>query len=766
MEHLLQYDRSAACFEEALPLGNGTLGAMVYGIPERERISLNHDTLWSGKPRHLRRPNAPEAYAESRRLLESGQISQAERLLEQEFTAPWSQSYLPLGNLYMDCRHAGGDDLESYHRALDLQNAVVTVRYRRGDVDFTRTCFVSHPDNCMVLRITSSAPADYTFTADSLLRSAVSVVNGSLELTGECPVSIAPEYARDSVPTVYDGTGMKFAACFSVRSNGHSDHTADTLVIAGATELTLIACIETSFIDFESLPTKSYLEPCRRWLEEVAAQPYETLYDRHVADYRALYDRIRADFGFPSSAEMTDRRLMAECKDKDLGLVELIYNYGRYLTIASSREGSQASNLQGIWNERLFAPWSSNYTLNINTEMNYWPVLMNNLAGLDNPIIELTKKLSVTGSRVARDYYNARGYCSHHNADLWGHASPVGMQSQGCLRYAFWNMSSGWLCRHLWEHYEYTLDLDYLRDTAWPLMRGAAEFYLDLLRWDGSHYIISPSTSPENSYMHPVHGRVSIDRSCAMTQGIVMDLFGNLDRAAKVLGLDDELIEKVRQILPHLNNYSIGSEGQLLEFAGDHTEHDLHHRHLSHLYGLYPGESITTESTPELARACRVTMERRGDLSTGWAMGWRVCLWAKLKDGDRALKLVKDQLRYVDPSDTKTSFGGGTYPNMLDAHPPFQIDGNFGVCAGITLMLLQCEDDKIRLLPALPAQFRNGSVRGLKAKGDITVDLHWQDGRLHSYSLTSPVDTAVTVVTPRGEQVLRLQAGIPKTICL
>lgn len=760
MENRLRYAQPATCFEQALPLGNGCLGAMVYGDCHRDRISLNHDTLWSGKPRRITKPNARDAYQASRQLLCQDRYAEAEALLEQDFSAPWSQSYLPLGSLYMTCSADG--EIRDYARQLDLQNAAVTVRYAQGDNRFVRTYFVSHPDNCLVLHITSQQPADYAFSADSQLKSTVCAKENRLYLTGECPVSIAPEYARDSVPTVYDGTGIRFAAIGTVKTDGSIRCDGDTLSVTGATELTALLCIETSFAGFDAAPEKPYLAPCEDRLQKAAATPFAQLYDRHTADHRALYDRVQADFGFPACEKMTDQRLLAENKDDDLGLVELLYNFGRYLIIASSREGTQAANLQGIWNERLFAPWSSNYTLNINTEMNYWPVLMNNLAGLDLPIVELTKKLSVTGADVARHFYGAQGYCAHHNADLWGHASAVGMQSKGCLRYAFWNMSAGWLCRHVWEHYEYTLDAAYLRRTAYPLMKGAAEFFLSLLEEDGDHCTIFPTTSPENSYIHPRYGRTALARSCAMTQAILMDLFANLSRAADILHIEDDFTAKIRQITPLLNTYRIGSEGQLLEFDEEYEEYDIHHRHLSHLYGLYPGESITTEATPALAQACRVSMERRGDESTGWGMGWRVCLWAKLKDGDRALKLIKDQLRCIDPSNTKSSFKGGTYPNLLDAHPPFQIDGNFGVCAGITLLLLQCEDEKLRILPALPAKMRNGSVRGLKAKGDITVDIAWQDGKLLHYTLISPVDCTVTVATPEKEHTVCLKAGVSR----
>ena len=758
MEHKLIYSSEANCFEEALPLGNGTLGATVYGKCSRERISLNHDTLWSGKPRLVKNKKAKDAYYKCRELVLENKMAEAAAVIDRDFTAIWSASYMPMGNLYIDCPEGTVTD---YYRELDLQRGVVLVRYTQDGVNFEREYFVSHPDNCFVMRIKSDQPADYRFTADSLLKSASTAAEGTLYLTGECPTAISPHYAMKTVPTAYDGDGIKFAAIARILTNGKRDFDEGVVTVSDATETTLILCAETSYIDFDKLPTKPYYYPCQQAVNQAAERNYEAMLRDHIADHSALYQRVDLDLGFETPNLPTNQRIKGG--DSDLGMVELLYNFGRYLAIASSREGSQATNLQGIWNESLFAPWSSNYTVNINAEMNYWPVLMNNLAGLDLPICDTVRKISATGAHAAKEFYGAKGFCSHHNVDLWGHSTPVGNGGKGNHGYAFWNMSSGWLCRHLWEHYEYTLDEDFLRDTAYPLLKGAAEFYLDLLVKDGDKYLLTPTTSPENSYIHPISGQTSIAKHCAMTQAILMDLFGNISKAAQILGIDDEFVRQIRHILPHLNTYQIGRHGQLVEYDEDYDEFDVLHRHTSHLYGLYPGESITTESTPELAQACRVTLNRRGDISTGWATGWRVCLWSKLKDGDRALRVIKSQLTPVDPYAEMNYCSGGTYPNLFDAHPPFQIDGNFGVCAGITLMLLQCEDDKIRLLPAMPAEFKAGSVRGLKAKGDITVDISWQDGKIVSFSLLSPIDCNVTVATPDGERVVALQAGIKTT---
>lgn len=759
MEHKLSYYTESRCFEEALLLGNGYLGATVYGRCHRERISLNHDTLWSGKPRTIRNEKAKDAFWESQRLMLEDQIPQAVDLLESEFTDTWSNSYLPLGNLYIDFPNG---EVSDYSRELNMRQGVARVRYTQGGVRFEREYFVSHPDNCLVIHLKTDTPADFSVSADSQLKSAATAEPHTVCLSGECPTSISPSYARGSIPTVYDGDGIRFAAIAKIVTNGECRFDEQAVHVHSATESTVVLCVETSYVDFQTLPTKPYYYPCLQRVGEVSKKDYSLLLADHIADHAALYNRVRLDLGLSTPDSATDARIKGV--DSDLGMVELLYNFGRYLIIASSREGSQATNLQGIWNEELFAPWSSNYTVNINTEMNYWPVLMNNLVGLDLPICDLVQKISVTGAKVAKEYYGAGGFCAHHNIDLWGHASPVGNKGSGCLSYAFWNLSSGWLCRHLWEHYEYTLDKAFLRDTAYPLFKGAIEFYLALLIKDGDRYILTPSTSPENWYVHPRHGGTGLAKIATMTQAILMDLFGITSAAADILGIEDSFVKRIREVLPHLNTYQIGSEGQLLEFGEDFKEADIHHRHNSHLYGLFPGESITTESTPELAEACRKTLERRGDLSTGWAMGWRVCLWAKLKDGDRALKLIKHQLTLIVP-DGKTNYqAGGTYPNLLDAHPPFQIDGNFGVCAGITLMLLQCEDEKIRLLPALPRELKNGSISGLKAKGDITVDMVWKDGKLTEYSLLSPVDCNVLVATPEQECLVALCGGVKKQI--
>ena len=756
METILKYNSPAKSFNEALPMGNGALGAMIYGGVQKERISLNHDTLWSGKPGQHIIDKAYESWKKAQKLIFDGKSHESQREVENNFTGPWMNSYLPLGTLYFEREGASGN-CAKYERGLDIEKSLAYVRYEEDDILFQREYFVSCPDDCMAVKLTSSKPSSYVFSGDCVVKGAITAGENALYFSGECPTSIAPSYHQKFKPIMYDGDGIKFSALAKIVCDGETDWELDKLKIKNATQIIIYFCAETSFIDFDTLPTKPTFYPCLERMENVIAKGYEKIRAEHVSDVSELFNRVVVDFGQPTSSLSTEERLQKA--DKDLGLFELLYNYGRYLIIASSRKGSQATNLQGIWNESIYPPWSSNYTLNINTPMNYWPVLSCDLADCNQPLIELIKNISENGRETAEKFYNAKGFVCHHNTDIWANTTPVGAKIEGSSSYAVWNMSSGWLCRHLFEHYEYTLDKTFLRETAYPIMQESAKFYLSLLVKRNGKWMLSPSTSPENTYQKDGRTLIMAEYT-TMTQSIIQDLFINLLKSAKILGISSNLLLEIQEKLPDIGIYKIGSDGELLEYDKEYIETDIHHRHLSHLYALYPADIITTDSERELVSACERVLERRGDVSTGWSIAWKINLWAKLKDGERALKLVKEVLNLDERENNVVGYDkGGIYKNMLISHPPFQIDGNFGVVAGITQMFLQCEDGKIKILPALPQALKNGKIYGLLAKGNIKVDIVWEEGKLSHLAICSPFAQQVNIHFNQKDLTVFLEAN-------
>ncbi len=753
---LLWYNAPAKAWTQCLPIGNGTLGAMIYGSVDKEVLALNHDELWTGKPKNTIREGAPESFKKAQKLALDGRLHEAQKEIEENFQNTWSQAYMPLGNLEIEfgrCSRA-----KDYKRTLDLENAVSTVSYTKSGVKHEREYFASYPSKIIAAKYTFSNKISFTFGLTSKLKSNSFVDGNIIILDGEChgENNIDNESSNKKYFDEPEMRGIRFRSAVKIITDGATKAVENRISVADATYAVFFFTTETSFNGFDKHPYlegKEYLNPCMERINAVS--DYDSEKKAHIADYKELYDRVTLDIGEGKEDVPTNKRLVLYKRDKsDMSLITLVYNYGRYLAISSSRKGSQPSTLQGIWNDRLTPPWHSNYTVNINTEMNYWPVLMCRMPEVNLPLIKMVEELSISGEKAAMGQYGAKGWTSHHNVDLWRMATPVA----GNACWAFWHGSSGWLCEHLFDHYEYTNDVEYLKNTAYPVMKKAAEFYLDIMTEYEGKLVLAPGTSPENGFIY--EGSVSsVGKYSTMSMSIAKELFLNCIKSTEILGIDGDFANELKETVSKMADFKIGSDGQLLEFDDDYPESEPHHRHVSHLYALHPARLITVDETPELAKACRRTLERRGDNGTGWSLGWKINFWARLLDGDHALKLIELQLRPVKSIGVNYTKGGGTYENLFDAHPPFQIDGNFGFVSGITEMLMQSYNGKILILPALPSKWKNGKVTGLLAKGGVIVDIEWKNGKPASYSLegkgkyTVIVDGKATEIELDGKKV-------------